>query len=90
MLFPKFCHTGNHVLDSIQTFLYLTETSCPGFSVNYKLTSKEFSSSDFLRENVYLVLQVLMNSLNGLLTLEKQKCLPNFVEVAKYKSMFYI
>ena len=39
MVFPKFCHNGNHQLDNIQSapFYTLQKTSCIGISVNFEI-----------------------------------------------------
>ena len=55
------------------------------------MTSKALSPTNFERQNVNLVLQILSEyTIQGLLTLGKQKCLPNFAEVAESINIFYI
>ena len=69
--------------------------SCLGISLNfeilYKLISKALSPTNLEEQNINLVLNILNEyTIQGLLTLEKQKYLLNFVEVAEYINIFYI
>ena len=74
MLFPKFCHNGNHELNSIQSvpILYLTETTCSGISLGFEillLCSKALSPTNLERQNANLVLQIFNEyPIQGLLT----------------------
>ena len=97
MLFPKFCHNGNHELDSIQSAPFCTLQKLHALESQsilkycYKLTSKALSPTSLERQNVHLVLQIFNEyTIQGLLTLGKQECLPNFAEVAEYINIFYI
>ena len=93
MGFPKFSHDGNHELVSIQSAPFCTLQklhalkSLSILKYCYKLTSKALCE----RQNVNLVQQIFNEcTIQGLLTLGKQKCLPNFAEVTEYINMFYI
>lgn len=97
MMFPKFCYNGNHELDNIQSApfsslhkLYALESQSL-VKYCYKLTSKALSPTTFERQNVNLVLQIFNEyTIQGLLTLGKQECLPNYAEIAEYIQIFYI
>ena len=80
MLFPKFCHNGNHELNSIQSvpFCILQKLhALKSHSVlKYcnKLTSKALSPTNLERQNVNLVQQIFNEyTVQGLVTLGKQK-----------------
>ena len=99
MVFPKFCHNGNRQLDNIQSAPFCnlqklhTLESQSIFKYCNKLTSKARSLTNLERQNVNLVLQFFFffyYTIQGLLTLGKQKCLPNFAEVTEYINIFYI
>ena len=89
MVFPKFCHNGNHQLDSLQKLHTLESQSILKYC--YKLTSKALSHINLEKQNVNLVQQIFSEyTIQGLLTLGKEKCLPNFAVVAEYINIFYI
>ena len=95
MLFPKFYQNGNHELNSIQSASFCTlqnlhaKESPSILKYWYKLISKKLSPINLKRQNVNLVLQIFnAYTVQGLLTLGKQKCLPNFAEVAEYINIF--
>ena len=64
MVFPKFCHNGNHQLDSIQSAPFCTLQKLHALESQsilkyyYKLTSKALSPTNLERQNVNLVLQI--------------------------------
>ena len=93
----KLCRYGNHQLDSIQSSPFCNLQKLHALESHsilkycYKLTSKALSPSNLERQNVNLVLQNFSEyTIQGLLTLGKQKCFPNFSEVAEYINIFYI
>ena len=93
MVFPKFCHNGNHQLDNIQSAPFCTLQKLHALESQsiLKLTSKALSPTNLERKNVNSVLQIFSEyTIQGLLTLGKQKCLPNFTEVAEYINIFHI
>lgn len=94
MLFPKFCHNGNHELDNIQSAPFSTLEKLHALESQsilkycYKLTSKALSPTNLERQNVNLILQIFNEyTIQGLLTLGKQKYLPNFAE---YINILYL
>ena len=55
------------------------------------MTSKALSSTNLERQNVNFILQIFsVYTIQGLLTLRKQKRLPHFAEVAEYINIFCI
>ena len=55
------------------------------------MTAKALSPSNLERQNVNLVLQIFNEyTIQGLLTLGKEKCLPNFAEVAGFINISFI
>ena len=95
MLFLKFCHNGNHEWDSIQSASFCNLQKLHALESHsilkycYKLTSKTLSLTNLERQNVNLVLQIFKEyTVQGLLTLWKRKCLPNFVEAVEYIDIF--
>ena len=96
MMFPKFSNNGNHESDkivkapftTIQKLYDLESQSLLKFS--YRLTAKAIFPSNLEKQNVTLVLQIFNEYIiQALLTLGKQKYLPNFEEVAEYIDIIY-
>ena len=97
MIFPKFCFNGNHELDNVQSVPFCTLQKLHALESQsllkqyYKLTAKALSTINLERQNVNLVLQIFNEyTIQGLLTLGKEKCLPNFAEVEEFINIFFI
>ena len=97
MIFPKFCFNGNHELDNVQSAPFCTLLKLRALESQsllkqcYKMTAKALSPSILKRQNVNLALQIFNEyTIQGLLTLGKEKCLPNFAEIAEFINIFFI
>lgn len=97
MMFPKFCHDGNHELGNIQSAPFSTLQKLHNLQSQsllkhgHKLTSEAISPAALKRQNVSSVLQIFNEyTVKKLQMLGKQKCLPNFAEVSGYIDIFYI
>ena len=95
IIFPKFCFNGNHELDNVQCVPFCTLQKLHALESQshlkhcYKMIAKALSPSNLERQNVNLVLQIFNEyTIQGLLTLGKEKCLPNFAEVAEFINIF--
>ena len=91
MKFPKFSNNGDHASDKIVKALFTTIQKLYHLELqsllkcSYKLTAKALFPSNLERQNVTLVLQIFNEYIiQALLTLGKQKYVPNFEEVAEY------
>ena len=95
MIFPKICFNGNHKLDNIQSAPFCTLQKLHALELQsllkhcYKMTTKALSSSNLERQNVNLVLQIFNEyTIQGLLTLRKEKCLQFCWSCRIYKHIF--
>ena len=96
-IFPKFSFNGNHELDNVPSAPFCTlqklhaQESQSLLKQYYKMTAKALSPNNFERQNVNLVLQIFNEyTIQKLLTLGKEKCLPNFAGVAEFINIFFI
>ena len=97
MIFPKFCFNGNHELDNVQSARFCTLQKLHVLESQsllkhcYKMTAKALSPSNLERQNFNLVLQIFNGyTIQGLLTLGKEKYLPNFSDVVGFIYIFLI
>ena len=95
-IFPKFCFNGNHELNNVQSASFCTLQKLHALESQSllkhcsKMTAKALSPSNLERQNVNFVLQIFNEyTIQGLLTLGKEKCLPNFAEVAGFINIFF-
>ena len=97
MIFPKFCFNGNYELDNVQSAPFCTLQKHHALKSQsllkhcYKMTVQTLSPCNIERQNVNLVLQIFNEyTIQGLLTVGKEKCLPNFAEVVGFINIFFI